>query len=147
MDIEAIEGVRDLVLRYADAINLYDVDQFADTFGEHAVWDVQGYFCAEGRQTIRDTFVDMRNRFEWVLQVVHGTRVLEVDGDVAKARSYVMEHGNLRGEGYTFLAAYQDRCERQNGVWRFVHRTCDPVYAGAADMSAATRAYPVPKRI
>ena len=147
MDLEAIEGVRDLVLRYADAINLYDTDQFADVFAEDAIWDVTGYFKAEGRQNIKNQFVETRSRFGWVFQVVHGTRVLEVADGTAKARSYVMEYGRLRDEGYTFLASYQDHCVLQDGVWRFQYRACDPLYIGTPDLETPLRAYPAPRRI
>ena len=147
MDLEAIEGVRDLVLRYADAINLYDTDQFGDVFAEDGVWDVQGYYKVSGRASVRDMFIDVRGRFDWVYQVVHGTRVLSVEKDSARARSYVVEYGNLRGNGYFFLASYQDECVRQDGVWRFAYRTCDPLYVGLPDLSAPLKAYPAPKRL
>jgi ketosteroid isomerase-like protein len=148
MDLEAIEHVRDLVLRYADGINLYDIDQFGNSFAEDAIWEVTGYHTTQGRTKICETFVDLRNRFDWVCQVVHGTRVLEINGNEAKARSYVAEHGRLRGGGYFFLASYQDNCVRDaDGIWRFAHRICDPIYLGPPDNSAAVKVYPTPNRM
>lgn len=142
MDHDVANGVRDLVLRYADAINLYQLDTFADVFAEDATWEVIGHWKQHGREAIRDTFAEVRNRFEWVVQVVHGTRILSAGDGTAQARSYMMEHGRLRGEGYSFVAVYQDHCVNQNGVWRFQHCHCQPIYSGPPDLSALPRLYP-----
>ncbi len=146
MDVEAIEGVRDAVLRYADAINLNDIDQFGDVFAEDSVWDVQGHFRAEGRKNICSAFGEARARFDWLYQVIHGTRVLSVTGGTAKARSYVAEYANVQSRPYFLLASYQDRLIRQDGVWRFSSRICDPLYGGPPDLSAPPKALRVLKR-
>ncbi len=153
MDLENIEGVRDLVLRYCDAINLQDLDLFADNFSESGIWEVNGHFKAEGRASVLAQVTKGIELFDWVFQVVQGTRVLSVDNEKAKARSYVAEWGNLRKEGYFFLATYHDECVKEDGVWRFAHRTGDILYQALPDLvtplqgyTRAVMACPSPKR-
>lgn len=145
MNLEAIEGVRDLVLRYVDAINSYDLDEFADTFASDATWDVRGRFSGQGREHIKETFKTQISRSDWIFQVVHGTRVLKVADETATARSYIAEHGHRGGAGHYMFAVYQDECVRQDGVWRFAHRVCDALYYGPPDLSAPLLVYPAPK--
>ncbi|MDB5967871.1 MAG: hypothetical protein JWQ90_321 [Hydrocarboniphaga sp.] len=145
MDRNEVEDVKDLILRYADMINLYDLEGFADTFAEHGIWDVTGYFKAIGRQEVRDAFSQQRNAFDWVLQVVHGTRVLALDNSVAKARSYIAEQGNRNGGGYYLLGVYHDECVKDDKVWRFSSRTFHPLYLGPPDLSAPLKHYPAPR--
>jgi hypothetical protein len=106
---------------------------------------VRGRFHGEGRDQIRETFRVQVDRSDWIFQVVHGTRVLSVDGDKATARSYIAEHGHREGAGHYMLALYQDECVRQDGVWRFAHRVCDALYYGPPDLSAPILVYPAPK--
>jgi hypothetical protein len=141
---QAVDGVRDLILRYADALNLYDLDAFADAFAEDGVWDVSPYFKGVGRHNVREVFAVQRNAFDWVFQVVHGTRVLSMEADRAKARSYIAEYGNRSGQGYFMLGVYHDQCVRQGVVWRFANRKFNPLYMGPPDLSVPPKHYPAP---
>lgn len=141
-----VEGVRDLVLRYADNVNLYNLDDYPNVFTSDGVWDVQGFFRVEGRETILETFKNLRNKFEWVLQLVQGTRIIQINDKVVKARSYIKEHGVTNGTGYLFICSYHDWCVFDEGSWRFKQRICDPIYSGPPDQMTPLRTYPAPIR-
>jgi uncharacterized protein (TIGR02246 family) len=146
MNLEDIEQVRDLILRYTDAVNLYDVDMYGDTFAEDGIWEVEGNFKTAGREAIKKELVYRRNIFQWVYQVVQGSRVLSVDGDTAKARSWVVEYGVGSTAPIFVLGVYHDECVRRDGKWQFASRTYSPLYLGPPDLSAPLKNYPAPNR-
>jgi hypothetical protein len=148
MDLEAAEGVRDLVLRYVEAINLNDLAMFRDTFTEDAIWEISNVFIKHGVEDICATFLAVRNRpNHWIYQVVEQTRLLSLHENRAKARSYIGEYTNTNSEGRFSLITYQDECVKQNGVWRFSKRIIDPLYNGPQALTAPLKAYPAPRRI
>ena len=145
MQSDPVAQIKDLVLGYADALNLYDLEAFGDTFAEDGVWDVTPYFKGEGRQGVVSVFATQQKMFSWVYQVVHGTRVLKIEGDRAWARSTIVEYGNRHGTAWFLLGVYHDECARQGDRWRFLRRRFDPLYMGPPDLSASPALYPAPR--
>ncbi|CAB4927439.1 unannotated protein [freshwater metagenome] len=117
----------ELVVRFADAVNRLDVEQF-----EH-VWAPEGHWIIDPptdfelqlpRAEIATIFGDaMTANWASFLQLVHGT-VVDIHGDHAHARSYLTEIAVPReGDfGYRNHGQYLDDLVRTDEGWRFARR-------------------------
>ena len=129
-DLEAIRG---LVHRYAELIDLGQLDELARLF-EHSTW----------RTSMRDDVLQgtdqVRRAYDGVLlydgipstkHVISNVSV-ELDGDTAGARSYftvLQARPDLPLQ--TIIAGrYHDRFERAGGSWRFTDREILPDLIG-----------------
>ena len=118
------EAIRDVLNRYCRAVDRLDAEMLRSTYFEDA-FDDHGPF-----KGLRDDFV------EWIIPFLRAeylttshhltTQVIEVDGDLASAESYVFlvqdrmsEGGRLRSTAH---GRYVDRMERRNGEWRIARR-------------------------
>jgi uncharacterized protein (TIGR02246 family) len=144
---ELINDVKDLVLKYAEAVNLGDPDRFGDVFARDGIWEVADRFKSEGRENVRNMFIRARGMLDWVYQTIQQTRVLSADEQQATARSYIIEYALFHGGGHFLFACYQDQCVKEDGVWRFAHRICDRIYSGPSDLSEPPKTYPPPARL
>ena len=123
------EDIRELVVRFADALNRLDAVQFEYLWTPHATWiiDPPTDFASEApREELAERFVDaIQTRYSTFFQLVQGTVVdIDVDGDVAFARSYVTELAIPRDgvQGYFNHGTYHDELERIDEGWRFRRR-------------------------
>ncbi|MGO9154779.1 nuclear transport factor 2 family protein [Mycobacterium sp.] len=119
--------VAELVVRFADAVNRLDVQQFENVWAPEATWviDPPTDSRLEGSpHDIATAFgVGMRAAWQSFIQVVHGT-VVDVCGDAARARSYLTELGAPLNteEGYFNHGVYEDELARTEAGWRFTRR-------------------------
>jgi ketosteroid isomerase-like protein len=119
--------IRDLVARFADAVNRLDVVAFEALWTPEATWIIDpptDYRSSGPRAEIASGFeTGMRAGWKSFSQYVHGT-VVELDGDRAVARSYLSELGiPAQGEGgYMNYGTYIDQLERTTDGWRFKER-------------------------
>jgi hypothetical protein len=58
----------------------------------------------------------------YFMQMTH-TGVIDIDGDRAKARFAIREHGRGEATFYDNLAVYDDELVRQSDGWRFRRRS------------------------
>src|ERR1700722_15604732 len=100
------EAIRDLVVRFADAVNRLDAVAFESLWTPEATWIIDpptDYRSSGPRAQIASGF-DQSMRAGWnsFSQYVHGT-VVDLDGDRAAARSYLSELGiPAQGDGGYF---------------------------------------------
>lgn len=137
------EAIRDLRVRFSDAANRRQFDEFADLFSESGSWsipDMQARF--DGRAAIRAGIEHMLGLWEFFIQYAHDGPI-DVTGDRATGRSYVQEMGRfVAGSSQFNCSVYDDQYVRENGAWRFASRTYHFLYVDETVL--AGRAIPHP---
>ena len=135
-------AVRELVARYADAVNRRSAEDWSGTWATDAEWNLAGQ-AVVGRDEIVSLWSQLMSGFSWLVQLVY-TGTVNVDGDRATARWYLSEL-SLRKDGSRGLVigVYHDECRRSDGEWRFAKRRFDVLYTGPPDLSG--QALPFPK--
>ncbi len=126
--------LRNLVARYADAVNRRAADDWAATWAEEGVWHLFGR-DVEGRTAVVETWLGAMGFFASVVQLIH-SGTLEIDGDRATGRWYLSEVGQTaKGDRIFTVGVYHDECERKDGRWLFTRRRFDALYQGPPDLS------------
>ena len=127
MDIETLlarQEIEDVLYRYARGIDRRDWDLLRSCYHDDA-YDDHGSLVGP-----IDEFVEMSKPFAArVASTMHfmGNVLIEVDGDVARAESYVVayhryEHEDGSGKDDTWGIRYVDRFERRDGEWKIAYR-------------------------
>lgn len=123
-------AVRELIERYAVALNQRDLDTLRATFLPDGVWQVDPPFNIrlEGAG-VAAGIGQMIGAMRFLFQGLMGS-IIELDGDAATAKTSVHEVGQRQpGEGgldqYGF---YHDRLIRTPAGWRFAERRFQPLY-------------------
>ncbi len=118
-------ALRDLLDAYADAVTRRDADAWAATWAEDGEWtlpDASGPRTTRGREAIRAHWVEAMKAFPGILfEAWPGA--IAVEGDRAEMRSYTRETFDQGGETLCYRGAYEDRCVRVEGAWRFQSRS------------------------
>ena len=114
----AYEEIRQLVARYAVAVDSRDLDTLVSLF----VDDVQVGRDQRGRVALRDYF-DRSLRAVKATILHTGTHAIDVDDD-DHARGVVYCRGEVEQDGKWIVQAiqYRDAYERRGGSWYFVRR-------------------------
>lgn len=124
----ARDQLRDLVARYAVAVDSRDLDSLVELF----VDDVQVGRSAHGRDALRDSFrASLSAVGVTILQV--GTHVIDVH-DAEHASGLVYCSGQVQdGERWIHQSIlYRDTYERRDGRWYFVRRVHELFHGMAA---------------
>lgn len=116
-----IEEIKQLKARYARACdNDYEADTLAAMFTDDAVWDGAFMGRAEGKDGIREFFV---NASSLVGFAVHGVSnpIIEINGDEASGHWYLHQPMVMKGAAlaYWFVAQYEDIYVRTSDGWKF----------------------------
>jgi uncharacterized protein (TIGR02246 family) len=115
-------AIRDLLARYALALDADDIDRCADLFTD------DGEFIVFGREFIGRS--QIRGMFESAPRGLHLTGVSSVDvsGDAATARSQVLlvEAGTM----HLRPALFDDELSHDGRQWRFRRRRCRFITSG-----------------
>jgi hypothetical protein len=116
-------GIRELVVRYHDAVSRRDVTAWESTWASDGRWDV-GTRSLDGRRAIVDVWQALLPGYEAVLQLpAQGWVGRRADGVVG--RWLVMEILRRPGAEVDNLqvACYVDRYVQEESRWVFAHRT------------------------
>jgi uncharacterized protein (TIGR02246 family) len=116
-------ALRELIERYADAVNRADADAWADTWAEDGVWILPGIADAgiAGRKAILATWRAAMERFAGVVFLAM-PGAIEIDGDRAQLRSYTFETYEKDGSVHRDCGRYDDVATRTPDGWRFARR-------------------------
>jgi uncharacterized protein (TIGR02246 family) len=117
--------IRDLGLRYAQAVDQRDADKLAALFVEDGLLDGSGYE-SRGHEAIRKIPPMLSRRYQATFHSVQN-HLIELDGDQASGEVYALSHHLQRKEDgsltdFVMVMRYQDRYVRQGDGWRFAHR-------------------------
>lgn len=131
------EELRDLVSRYALAVDDHDLTTLATMFHPEAVFDRDGHL-ARGWAEIAETLAASMRGFRRMLHTPHAV-VVELTAPAA-ARAVSTGHAELVTSRGVLLAAYRytDAFARLDGRWVFTRREVRFVYATSALEYAAT---------
>jgi ketosteroid isomerase-like protein len=111
------DEILQLMYRYNHAADSGDTEAYADTFTDDGVFDFRG------------SEVTGRENLKGLMAGVSGTRhvtanpVIEVDGDTATLRAYVLV---FRGTTLSRVGDYDDELVRTPAGWRFSRRRFSP---------------------
>ena len=116
--------IRDLVARYDHAIDEGWAEQWVATFVPDGTFESTALGSHTGAEALR-TFAD-----GYIAAVTgrHCTSdfVIEVDGDEARSRCYLILINNAATPIVSVTAVYDDVLRRTPDGWRFVHRKVTP---------------------
>lgn len=135
-------AIRSLVDTFCDGVNSRDSGLWG------SVWDDEGAtFCLSGieragKEVIVAGFVDGIAAYELLVQVAPNGRI-EIDGDTATGRWYILEIGQLRdGPSSQQVALCRDEYRRTADGWRLRRREVERIYKGAAALEGWMRPAP-----
>lgn len=122
--------LRELVARYAVAIDDRDIDAIAALFTpEGAFRSRDGVMNARGRAAVLEQF---RGRFQALTVSNHFSHdhILSFGADADEARGLVTAHAEVWRNGRALIAAlrYADTYRRHEGRWRFAERLLSFLY-------------------
>ena len=122
-------AIAELVVRFDDAVNRRDAEEFGKLWAEDAIWEIGDPMPmrVEGRERIVENWTEMVGGTEWLFRGSFAG-VINVDGDSATGRWPCIETGTFKAQGdapakgYDNRAMYEDRYIRTPDGWRFQHR-------------------------
>ncbi|HEY1517950.1 MAG TPA: nuclear transport factor 2 family protein [Solirubrobacteraceae bacterium] len=122
------DEICDLHARYNHYMDSYERDAFVDLFTADGSWELVGLAKHEGRSALA-AFIDGLREAAGQRRHHHCVfnEAIDVDGDRATARSYVVDWLFPPGEPprLTAVGRYCDELRREDGRWRFVRRRLD----------------------
>ena len=134
--IEDELALRNLMGRYADAVNRVDADAWIATWAEDSIWNLLGN-PVSGRDNILALWKQMMSSFEFAL-MLPSSCLFEVNGETASGHWYLHEYTrDPEGNASTVLSRYQDTYIKQDGQWLYKSRDYGFIYNGPADLSGA----------
>ena len=126
------EAVRRLVGRYCDAVLRFDVEAFAATWAEDAVWHIPGSEDPRGRDAIAKTYAEVRGLYAMCVQEI----LNEVIEPAGRARLTVRElQWREDGSGQQLIGVYDDTLSGPPDDPRFASRRFTLLYRGPLDVS------------
>lgn len=129
-------ALRNLMGRYADAVNRHDADAWIATWAEDGVWNLLGN-PVSGRANILALWQQMMGSFEFAL-MLPSSCVFEIADDTASGHWYLHEYTrDLAGNASTVISRYLDTYIKQDGQWLFQSRDYCFIYNGPADLSGS----------
>jgi ketosteroid isomerase-like protein len=129
-------ALRNLMARYADAVNRADADAWIATWAEDGEWSVLGN-PVTGRADILNLWQGMMASFEFAL-MMPSSCLFTVTGNTASGHWYVQEHTrDAKGNTGTVLGRYLDTYIKQDGQWLYQSRQYSFIYHGPADLSGS----------
>ena len=139
------DEIRTLLARYADAVCRFDTDQWAATWAEDGVWEMDP-MSQTGRDQIATTWHGMLTRLDGVIHsYLSGWADLDEEAGTGTGRWYVIEHFKRPDEDpMTMYGFYDDKYCLEYGEWKFARRSLNRIYYGPPDMSGTFTGFGIP---
>jgi ketosteroid isomerase-like protein len=133
VEIEALRG------EFTDAGMMRDYDRFASLFTQDARWRIPGVNVEFGsREEIRAGIERLEEDvWNYLVQTTHpGT--IQLDGDTASGRAYVLSLGQLHdGGSHLNYSVYHDRYRRTPQGWKFTERADEIKYVDTSPLAGS----------
>jgi len=133
VEIEALRG------ESIDAQMMDDYDRFAALFIPDGVWRVPAVNAEfAGREEIRAGIKRLKEElWDFLVQATHpGT--IQLDGDTASGRAYVLSFGRFRdGGSHLNYSVYHDRYQRTPDGWKFAERVDEVRYLDTSPLAGS----------
>lgn len=124
------QAIRELIEANADAVVLRDAEAWGQTWADDAEWSLPDYpeiGTTFGRTAIVAMWVEAMKAYPGILfQSWPGS--IEVEGDLARVRSYTSEVYDQNGATMRDQGRYNDVCVKQHGHWLFKSRVFKNVH-------------------
>jgi uncharacterized protein (TIGR02246 family) len=133
-------AIRDLVARYADAVNRRDEAAWRATWAPDGCWQLRGQ-PVEGQDNVVALWSSLMGSLPFVVQLVHSGTVT-VENDSAAGTWYLSEFMQTADGPRSSIGVYRDTYARVAGEWRFLVRRYDLLYSGPPDLSGNTFPFP-----
>jgi ketosteroid isomerase-like protein len=133
VEIEALRG------EFTDAGMMRDYDRFASLFTPDAVWRIPAVDVVfEGREQIRAGIERLEeDLWDYLLQSTHPGSI-ELDGDTASGRAYVLSFGRMRDDSsHLNYSVYHDRYRRTPDGWKFAERADEVRYLDTSTLAGS----------
>jgi ketosteroid isomerase-like protein len=133
IEIEALRG------EAIDAQMMDDYDRFASLFAPDSVWRVPAVNAQyAGREEIRAGIKQLKeDLWDFLVQTTH-PGVIQLDGDTASGRAYVLSFGRFRhGGSHLNYSVYHDRYERTPDGWKFAERVDEVLYLDTTPLAGS----------
>lgn len=132
----ALDAVRSLVHRYADAVCRNDTPAWSATWADDASWEI-GRGPVVGVEAITAAYERSIGMFEAVIQVaLNGEATVDEAAGTGHGRWYIQEFGRtVSGRCLQYLGFYDDTYVRTAPGWVFASRTLTWLYQGPPDLS------------
>ena len=119
------QEIREVLVRYCRGIDRLDEELIRSCYHPDSTDDHGGY--KGNGQAFAKYVVDVLGKHAESTTHMIEQSLIDVDGDVAHAETYVLANHTARREGAlwleTFAGRYIDRLERRAGEWRIADRT------------------------
>jgi ketosteroid isomerase-like protein len=133
VEIQALWG------EFTDAEMMDDYDRFASLFTQDGVWRVPAVNAEfAGREEIRAGIQQLKEGlWDYLVQTTHpGT--IQLDGDTASGRAYVLSFGRFRdGGSHLNYSVYHDRYRRTPDGWKFAERVDEVLYLDTTPLAGS----------
>jgi hypothetical protein len=144
--VVAEADIRNLSAQFSDAVNYNDPETFSTLWTANSVWEIGEPYVsrANGRAEIGALLKRLRESWAFFIQLTH-TGVIEFQtASAAIARWSMREVARSRdgAQSYDNLAIYEDRLERNEGVWQFSRRSYHYIWLNEAPLVG--RSFPLP---
>jgi 3-phenylpropionate/cinnamic acid dioxygenase small subunit len=136
------EAIRELLALYAYGLDFQDWGALERCFTEDGVYDMHDYFmrlgldvpAARGRDDIIGGLKTAAAAGGATLQHFFTNPMIDLNGDRADVKSYVLVHTSRAGDAFLTGAVWEDRVVRTGAGWRIAHRYLRYVWSqGAAE--------------
>lgn len=122
-----------------DAQMMDDYDRYASLFTPDGVWRVPAVNAAfTGREEIRAGIKRLKEElWDYLVQTTH-PGAIELDGDTASGRAYVLTFGRFRdGGSHLNYSAYHDHYQRTPDGWKFAERVDEVRYLDTSPLTGS----------
>jgi ketosteroid isomerase-like protein len=122
--------IRDLVVRFSDAVTRGDWDQFEAVLAPDAVWEESEPFANryEGARAIRESVAESTSHVDVYVQMPHGTVVTLLDDDRASATTTIQGVSVVGDLFVVNFGVYYDQLVRTDAGWHFQQRWLQNLY-------------------
>jgi uncharacterized protein (TIGR02246 family) len=133
-ELLAKQACAELVTRYAQAVNAWDIDAFVSLFVEDGIWQRPGQAPLRGRQDIR-AFMESQPVDRVLRHVNGGVQVEVLDPERARVWSQTTVYDTAGTTevpalmlGPDMVVEYRDEHVLRNGDWRIARRDTTVVF-------------------
>ncbi|HEY7487271.1 MAG TPA: nuclear transport factor 2 family protein [Streptosporangiaceae bacterium] len=133
VEIEALRA------EFTDAGMMNDYDRFAALFTPDGVWRVPAVNAEfAGREEIRAGIERLKESlWDYLVQTTHPGPI-ELAGDTAHGRAYVLSFGQFRdGGSHLNYSVYYDRYQRTPDGWKFAERVDEVKYVDTTPLTGS----------
>ncbi|GIW41014.1 MAG: hypothetical protein KatS3mg076_1591 [Candidatus Binatia bacterium] len=121
--LEEKDAIRELLALYCHTIDAGEYDRWVELFTEDGVFDLGNFGRFQGRESLRSfaNHIPTEDGKPTLRHCVLNS-MIDVEGDRARARSYVVVFQGKPALAVSVVGRYEDELRKVGGSWRFAVR-------------------------